>query len=73
MLGTLDRRSGTGADIARNNHEQKVIAGSAELRRSVRELYSLMLNEPLIVSVRSGILDLLSGTPANMFVVLLNN
>lgn len=49
--------------------DQEVVAGSQPLRCSIDELYSIACEIPLIVSVRSGILDLLAPSDINMFVV----
>ena len=48
---------------------QKVIEGTFELDCDLRELYSISKQIPLIVSLRSGILDYLIPSSINMFVV----
>lgn len=48
--------------------EQKPVKGTYELRCSLNELYSICNKIPLLVSVRSGILDFLAGTNVNMFI-----
>ena len=52
--------------------DQKPVEGSEPLQCSIEELYSIACNIPLIVSVRSGILDLLVNTNINMFVLYEN-
>ena len=49
--------------------DQKPVEGSKPPRCSVTELYSIACDIPLIVSVRSGILDLLAKSNINMFVM----
>ena len=49
--------------------EQKAINGTIPLRCSIYELYSIACEIPLVVSVRSGILDLLIPSGVNMFVI----
>lgn len=49
--------------------DQKAIVGSRELRCSLNELLAMAYEIPLIVSLRSGILDFLVKTNINMFVV----
>lgn len=48
---------------------QKAIEGSEPLRASLDELFSIACEIPLVVSVRSGILDFLIPSKVNMFVV----
>ena len=48
---------------------QKVVEGTFELNCDLRELYSISKQIPLIVSLRSGILDYLIPSSINMFVV----
>ena len=48
---------------------QKEIRGTLSLECSLQELYSIAKEIPLIVSLRSGILDLLIPSNINMFVV----
>lgn len=48
---------------------QKAIEGTIPLRCSIEELYSIACDIPLIVSVRSGILDFLIPSGINMFVI----
>lgn len=52
--------------------EQKPIKGSKELRCSIDELYTIVSKIPVIISVRSGILDFLAPSQANMFVLYEN-
>lgn len=49
--------------------DQKPLKGSTPLNCSLQELYSIACSIPLIVSVRSGILDLLVTSDINMFVI----
>lgn len=49
--------------------EQKEIEGTIPLRCDLQELYSIAKEIPLIVSLRSGILDFLIPSRINMFVV----
>ena len=51
---------------------QKAIDGSMELRCSITELYSIARHISLVVSVRSGILDLLAASGVGMFVIYEN-
>ena len=51
---------------------QKPIKESYELRCSIEELYMIAGKIPAIVSVRSGILDFLIPSKANMFVIYEN-
>jgi len=48
---------------------QKEIKGSKPLACSIDELYSIACDIPLVVSVRSGILDFLIPSKVNMFVI----
>lgn len=48
---------------------QKEISGTRALRCSVNELFSIASEIPLVVSVRSGILDFLIPSSVNMFVI----
>ncbi len=48
---------------------QKAIEGTNPLHCSLEELYSIACDIPLIVSVRSGILDFLIPSGVNMFVI----
>ena len=48
---------------------QKSVRGSEPLRCSIYELYSIAYDIPLVVSVRSGILDFLVTSNVNMFAV----
>lgn len=50
-------------------NDQKAVKGSLELRCSLAELYAISLKIPLIVSVRSGILDFIVKSNINMFVL----
>lgn len=47
---------------------QKAIVGSTPLRCTLEELYSIACDIPLIISVRSGILDLIITSNVNMLV-----
>jgi len=49
--------------------EQKEIEGTIPLRCDLQELYSIAKEIPLIVSLRSGILDFLVPSKINMFVI----
>lgn len=49
--------------------EQKEIEGTIPLRCDLQELYSIAKEIPLIVSLRSGILDFLVPSKVNMFVI----
>lgn len=49
--------------------DQKAVKGSLALRCSLAESYSISLKIPLIVSVRSGILDFIVKSNINMFVL----
>lgn len=53
-------------------NDQKPVKGSASLRCRIRELYSIAREIPLVVSVRSGILDYLVPSGVNMFVLYEN-
>jgi len=48
---------------------QKEIEGTNPLRCSIEELYSIACDVPLVISVRSGILDYLIPSGVNMFVI----
>lgn len=48
---------------------QQALKGSEPLRCSIQELYSIACNIPLVVSIRSGILDLMIPSGISMFVV----
>lgn len=50
-------------------HGQKEIQGTIPLECSLRELYSIAKQIPLIVSLRSGILDFLIPSGISMFVI----
>ena len=49
--------------------QQEAVKGSHELRCSIYELYSIACQISLIVSVRSGIIDLLIPSGISMFVL----
>lgn len=49
--------------------DQRPISGSYELRCSLEEMLGIAYKIPLIVSLRSGILDFLAPTNINMFVL----
>lgn len=51
---------------------QQCVKGTKELRCSIDELFSIAAQIPLVVSVRSGILDYLIPANANMFVIYEN-
>lgn len=51
---------------------QSPLKGSQSLRCSIEELFTIACNIPLIVSVRSGILDFLVSSNINMFVIYEN-
>ena len=53
--------------------EQEPIRGSKRLCCSIRELYGISCFIPLVVSIRSGILDLLAPSDVNMFVIYENS
>ncbi len=48
---------------------QRTVPGSRELRCGVEDLYRIAGKIPLIVSLRSGILDVVAPTGVNMFSV----
>ena len=49
--------------------EQKAVEGSLPLRCDLKEIYSIACNIPLVVSVRSGFLDLLATSGVNIFAI----
>ena len=49
--------------------EQEAVKGSLPLKCSIQELYSIACDIPLVVSVRSGVLDLMIPSGVSMFVV----
>lgn len=48
---------------------QTIVKGTKPLDCSIFELYNICLHIPLVVSIRSGIIDFLISTPTNFFII----